>query len=238
MKKMIIHPSLFAYEFVELPPYKTYVYALQKGDRVYIIDTFCGSTFMDIIKADFPKKYFIVINTHYHFDHIWGNYSFSDCPIYAHQLCKIMIQRHGTRELQEQNIYFQGTQKLIPPNHCFDGKQLMMEDNLQLLYTPGHTLDGISVYDQMQEALFVGDTLEKPLVQLEEANLPEYKQTLEYFLTLPVVHFYAGHTLHLTKPDVIDTLAYINALLANEAMQFDSDEIQHIHTMNQNAIKR
>ncbi|MFR5079690.1 MAG: MBL fold metallo-hydrolase [[Clostridium] innocuum] len=126
----------------------------------------------------------------------------------------------------------------MPPNRCFDGKQLMMEDNLQLLYTPGHTLDGISVYDQMQEALFVGDTLEKPLVQLEEASLPEYKQTLEYFLTLPAVHFYAGHTLHLTKADMIDTLAYINALLANKAIQFDSEEIQHIHTMNQNAIKR
>ncbi|MFR5079689.1 MAG: MBL fold metallo-hydrolase [[Clostridium] innocuum] len=101
----MIHPSLYAYEFMELNPYKTYVYALQRDDKVYISDTFCGSAFMDIIKADFPGKHFIVINTHYHFDHIWGNYSFSHCPIYAHQLCKIMIQRHGARELQEQNIY-------------------------------------------------------------------------------------------------------------------------------------
>ncbi len=237
MKKMMIHPSLFAYEFVELAPYKTYVFALQKGDRVYIIDTFCGSTFMDIIKADFPGKDFVVINTHYHFDHIWGNYSFSHCPIYAHQLCKIMIQRHGIRELQEQKKYFQGTQTLILPNHCFDGKQLQIADGLQLLYTPGHTLDGISVYDQTLNALFVGDTLEKPLIQIEGSYLSEYRQTLEYFLTLPVTHFYAGHTLHLTKPDAIDTLAYINALLANEPMQFNSEEIQHIHTMNQNAIK-
>lgn len=238
MKKMMIHPSLFAYEFLELAPYKTYVYALQKGDRVYIIDTFCGSTFMDIIKADFPGQDFVVINTHYHFDHIWGNYSFSHCPIYAHQLCNTMIQRHGIRELQEQKKYFQGTQTLILPNHCFDGKQLPIADGLQLLYTPGHTLDGISVYDQTLNALFVGDTLEKPLIQIEGSYLSEYRQTLEYFLTLSVTHFYAGHTLHLTKPDVIDTLAYINALLANEAIQFNSEEIQHIHTMNQNAIKR
>ena len=102
MRKHMIHPSLYAYEFMELTPYKTYVYALQRDDKVYIIDTFCGSTFMDIIKADYPGKDFVVINTHYHFDHIWGNYSFSHCPIYAHQLCKTMIQRHGIRELQEQ----------------------------------------------------------------------------------------------------------------------------------------
>ena len=73
MRKHMIHPSLYAYEFMELTPYKTYVYALQRDDKVYIIDTFCGSTFMDIIKADYPGKDFVVINTHYHFDHIWGN---------------------------------------------------------------------------------------------------------------------------------------------------------------------
>ena len=238
MRKHMIHPSLYAYEFMELTPYKTYVYALQRDDKVYIIDTFCGSTFMDIIKADYPGKDFVVINTHYHFDHIWGNYSFSHCPIYAHQLCKTMIQRHGIRELQEQKKYFQGTQTLTLPNHCFDGKQLQMADGLQLLYTPGHTLDGISVYDQTLNALFVGDTLEKPLIQIEGSYLSEYRQSLEYFLTLPVTHFFAGHTLQLTKADVRDTLAYIHALLGNEAMQFDSEETQGIHSMNLNALKQ
>ena len=40
MRKHMIHPSLYAYEFMELTPYKTYVYALQRDDKVYIIDTF------------------------------------------------------------------------------------------------------------------------------------------------------------------------------------------------------
>ena len=149
-----------------------------------------------------------------------------------------MIQRHGIRELQEQKKCFQGTQTLILPNYCFDGKQLQIADDLQLLYTPGHTLDGISVYDQTLNALFVGDTLEKPLIQIEGSYLSEYRQSLEYFLTLPVTHFYAGHTLQLTKADVRDTLAYIHALLGNEAMQFDSEETQGIHSMNLNALKQ
>ena len=33
MRKHMIHPSLYAYEFMELTPYKTYVYALQRDDR-------------------------------------------------------------------------------------------------------------------------------------------------------------------------------------------------------------
>lgn len=238
MKKLQITETLNAYEFEELIPYKTYVYTLIKDDTVYIIDTFCCSAYMEIIKSDYPNSSFIVINTHYHFDHIWGNYSFSHCPIYAHQLCKTMIQRHGIRELQEQKKCFQGTQTLILPNYCFDGKQLQIADDLQLLYTPGHTLDGISVYDQTLNALFVGDTLEKPLIQIEGSYLSEYRQSLEYFLTLPVTHFYAGHTLQLTKADVRDTLAYIHALLGNEAMQFDSEETQGIHSMNLNALKQ
>lgn len=86
--------------------------------------------------------------------------------------------------------------------------------------------------------MFVGDTLEKPLIQIEGSYLSEYRQSLEYFLTLPVTHFYAGHTLQLTKADVRDTLAYIHALLGNEAMQFDSEETQGIHSMNLNALKQ
>lgn len=52
MKKLQITNTLNAYEFRELIPYKTYVYALMKKNTVYIIDTYCGSAYMDIIKAD------------------------------------------------------------------------------------------------------------------------------------------------------------------------------------------
>lgn len=232
MKKLQITETLNAYEFEELIPYKTYVYALKKDDTVYIIDTFCGSAYMEIIKSDYPNSSFIVINTHYHFDHIWGNHSFSDCPIYAHQSCREMIRRHGAQDLQEQAQYFQGVHKLIPPNHCFDGRQLTLSDGLLLLYTPGHTIDGISLYDQEQNALFVGDNLEKPLIQIEKGLLREYKQTLKDYLSLPVEHFYAGHTLYMTKADVADSLAYIHALLAGEPLYFNNAETQSMHAEN------
>lgn len=237
MKKLQITNTLNAYEFRELIPYKTYVYALMKKNTVYILDTYCGSAYMDIIKADYPDSRFIVINTHYHFDHIWGNYSFSNCPIYAHQTCREMIRKHGEQDMRMQVQYFQGVQKLVLPNHCFDGDLIALSDDLLLLYTPGHSIDGISLYDQKQNALFVGDNLEQPLIQIDGELLNEYKKTLEFYLTLPINHIYAGHTLHLTKADILESLGYITALLAGDTLLFEDVGKQKIHDMNRKQMK-
>lgn len=113
-----------------------------------------------------------------------------------------------------------------------------MAGDLQLLYTPGYTLGGISVYNQTLNALSVGDILKKPSVQIEGSSPSEYGQTLEHFLTLPVTHSYTEHASQLTKIDVRDTLAYIHALSGDEAMQSDSEETQRIHSMNLNARKQ
>lgn len=228
MKKLQITEAVTAYEFMELTPYTTYVYTITRGRTVYIIDTFCGSAYMEQIRMDYPNSNFTVINTHYHFDHIWGNYSFQDSPIYAHRLCRDMILTHGIEELQEQRQFFKGKQELVLPNHCFDGMQYVLSNSLVLLYTPGHTIDGISIYDRKQKLLFVGDNLEKPLVQADPDLLMEYENTLKLYLRLPVSRFYAGHTLCLHKEDVRDTLHTIQAMHADKHIPYQGIEEQKI----------
>lgn len=232
MQRLRITSDTTAYEFDELIPYKTYVYAIDRDHTVYIIDTFCGSAYMEPIKQEFSTKNIIIINTHYHFDHVWGNPCFSNSAIYAHRTCKDMLRQYGEQELHAYASDLRGNRQLLFPNHCFDGTCYSLGNDLVLLYTPGHTIDGISVYDKRHHHLYAGDTLELPLVQIDRRLLKEYRQTLLQYLQLPITTFHAGHTLQLFKEDVAQTLQYIEQLLAGISIAFQDEEKQKIHESN------
>lgn len=59
----------------------------------YIIDTGLGSGSVNYVKEyiKLDHKPSIIINTHYHWDHIWGNSSFRGEMIIAHSSCREAI---------------------------------------------------------------------------------------------------------------------------------------------------
>lgn len=228
MKIIELCKNIKAFEFEELKPYKTYVYAIERENKIYLIDTFCGSFYMDKIKELYINKEFVVINTHYHFDHIWGNIRFKDSKIYAHTLCLLKIQEKAKEEM---NLYiedFKGIKEIHSPTHLFEDT-LLLDKDLFLKYTPGHTIDSISIIDTQNKAIFVGDNLEKPLIQIEEDTLDLYKQTLLYYLTFNDFSFHSGHTLTLIKQDISDTLDYLENF---KNISFQEENKQNIHLEN------
>lgn len=57
---------------------------LDGGDVIAVLDTGAGPD--ALIHAKDGRRVDIVINTHYHFDHIWGNYLFPNAVLYLNQL--------------------------------------------------------------------------------------------------------------------------------------------------------
>lgn len=232
MKIIELYPNTKAFEFEELHPYKTYVYGIERKDKVYIIDSFCGSFYMDEIKKLYKEKKCILINTHYHFDHIWGNITFKDSPIYAHTLCCTKIKEKAEKERKENETYFKGIKEILSPTHTFIDT-LHLEEDLSLIYTPGHTIDSISILDLQNKAIYVGDNVERPLIQLEEDTLKEYKDSLTYYLSLKEYQFHSGHTLYINQKNILDTLFYITNF---KKITFHEPEKQNIHNENKNKL--
>jgi len=62
----------------------------------FIIDTGLGSgsvkPIIEYIGSD--KKPIIVVNTHCHWDHIWGNFMFENSLIIGHPLCRELQDKH------------------------------------------------------------------------------------------------------------------------------------------------
>lgn len=229
-----------AYIFDNIESYLTNVFLIEKESRFFLIDTFCGSESMTPIlqklnhKAD---KEVVVINTHFHWDHVWGNCSFKDKCIFSHEKCRSILEECWESQIQNNKMYISGQVEKILPNITFNKRITFHKDGIELFHSPGHTIDSISVFDHEEKVLYVGDNLEKPLIFVESDNIEAYLSTLENYLSYHPKRIAAGHTLDLTEEDILSTIHYLKLLAAGEEINFQTEYERKIHKQNINIIK-
>ncbi|PKM56845.1 MAG: MBL fold metallo-hydrolase [Firmicutes bacterium HGW-Firmicutes-3] len=240
MKRVKLNRDTYAYTFDTLEGFDTSVYVIEKKERVYVVDTFCGPEAMLPIIEEFPSmktKEVVVINTHFHWDHIWGNGAFKDKEIISHHLCKRLILEQWHRQITENSKYQMGDVQMIVPSHTFEDK-LEWDDGMLLFHSPGHTSDSLSIYDQETGLLIVGDNLEMPLIYIEAQDLDAYITTLIKYEALNPKRITASHTLHIEKYMLDETILYLEALKLGESITFKDENKQLIHKTNLKNIGR
>lgn len=172
---------------------------LIRGRRFhYLIDTGLGSGSMEALHQELrgDDTPVIVINTHYHWDHIWGNASAPGGLIVSHKLCPGLIERNWSAMLEAKSGYRQGETALRLPDLVFDRELYFAEDGIRLIHTPGHTEDSISVLDEQDRVLFAGDNLgDTPEELLPSLAAPKetYLDTLSLYERLPFDLLLSGH---------------------------------------------
>lgn len=207
-KKIKNRGILFTYEGFSTWDLNLY---LIKGEKYnYIIDTGLGSLSVEPIKKylENDSKPIIVINTHYHWDHVWGNGSFEDCLIVSHRLCREKIESEWEDMLENNKNYCYGEVKMALPNLVFEDELYFADDKIRLFYTPGHTIDSISIFDEKEKILIaadnIGDNMEELLPELcceKEIYINSLKKYEKMDFDLCV----SGHNKVLKK-DVIDQI--------------------------------
>lgn len=178
---------------------------LIKGNRYnFIIDTGLGSLSVEPIKKylEGDDKPTIVINTHYHWDHIWGNSSFPDSVIISHRLCREMIKSNWDGMMQEWKDVLSGETEMSLPCITFENELYFPEDKVRIIYTPGHTIDSISVIDEEDKVLNTGDNIGDTVDEIIPALYCEkdlYIDTLMKYSRLDFEFCVSGHNVVLTK---------------------------------------
>ena len=175
------------------------------GDKYnYLIDTGLGSFSIAPIKeylGSNPKPV-IVINTHYHWDHVWGNHVFHEGTIISHTLCRKMIAEKWEGMLSKNRKYVFGEVELCLPNLVFDDALYFPDDRIRIFYTPGHTIDSISVLDEVDHVLDVGDNVGDTLDEIVP-NVDTQKQVyIDTLLKYQAIDFdtcVSGHNVVLGK---------------------------------------
>jgi len=130
----------------------------------FLIDTGVGESSVKAVLeylGNDPKP-IIAVNTHAHWDHIFGNSALEGSIIVSHTLCRETIDREWDTKIKESiqeasRDYIDAEIHKCLPNLVFDTSLYFPEDGIALFHTPAHTPDGISIYDAVDKTLHTGD---------------------------------------------------------------------------------
>lgn len=188
-------------------PFPSANMVLVGAKRPLLVDTGFGSEIAETEKllrevGLSPERLSLVVNTHYHSDHVGGNHWLQTrygVPIAAHRWEAAMINSRdpescNARWLDQPIEPYQVNQPLS------DGDEIGCGDvTLQVLHTPGHTLGHISLYLPKEQILIAGDTVHADDVAWvgyfrEGAGALERAiETVERLRQLPVRVAFSGH---------------------------------------------
>jgi glyoxylase-like metal-dependent hydrolase (beta-lactamase superfamily II) len=126
---------------------------------------------MNAVEADLKGRQLLVINSHQHFDHVWGNALFTKkypAPIIGHQ--KSLETATGPKaqnylEMLQKSKPFLANVELIGPTLTFSDTLTLHGGDLTLFLfpTPGHSSDHISVWIPEIKTILAADTAEHPI---------------------------------------------------------------------------
>ncbi|MCX6364605.1 MAG: MBL fold metallo-hydrolase [Actinobacteria bacterium] len=159
--------------------------------RAFVIDTLMRpqdmSPVVEFLAERAGGRRTVVVNTHHHWDHVYGNAAFPGVDLVAQRACPRLIQAHGSTA--NESVPLQPPEGVPLPTITF-GDRLTYHDEpetVHLIHTPGHSEDSLVVFLAGARLLFAGDTLEWPLPNFTQREGKDiWIHTLRQLKQLPV----------------------------------------------------
>lgn len=219
----------------------TNIYICFAKKHTYLIDTYCGPDTLtpvkEMIKERSGKKPLIVVNTHFHWDHTWGNCAFPEETIIAHELCRTMMENHWEKQLAQNHQFQMGKVVKHFPSKLIRDTWTDSDDGVEIFHSPGHTADSISFYDKKEGIVFVGDNIEYPLPYVESPDLLQYIKTLKTYLSMDYKFLISGHS-EFTDDNLIESnIEYLVHLMNKDPQYFIDPYAAKIHSLNLQYLK-
>jgi len=209
---------------------------------VVLIDTGVSRRYGEALRAAIgrvtDKPVALVINTHHHPDHVFGNQAFSDVPIAALAHTRELLAEQGAAFAD--NLYrllgdwMRGTEVLLPGETLEPGVREIGGHRLQLLAFSGHTGADLAIFDRSTGVLFAADLVfyQRALTTPQTPGLEVWLSDLAELEKLPYRLLVPGHGPVATGREPFaqmrDYLGWLDGLLRdaaarglemNEAMQ-------------------
>jgi glyoxylase-like metal-dependent hydrolase (beta-lactamase superfamily II) len=219
-----IRPGVFAiyepHQFEEVISY-----LILGSNRALLFDTGMGIGKISDVTARLTKLPITVLNSHTHFDHTGGNPEFSDIFDEDTPFTR-------TNEKGQSNVYsrdalapericghlppgVQPNSYSIRPFHVAhrvaDGEHIHLGNReLEVIFTPGHTPDSLSLLDRKHGLLFTGDTFYPGPIYLftPETDFDAYTKSVARLAKLaPKLELLLpAHNVPVAKPEFLDRL--------------------------------
>ncbi|MFC1744261.1 MBL fold metallo-hydrolase [Candidatus Riflebacteria bacterium] len=216
----------------------TYIYVILAEEKIFICDTHVGPDSMDAVK-EFLGPFFngrdiLVFNTHYDWDHVWGNCSFPEAVIIAHKKCRELLSCDIVWEemLTNNRQYFHGEVERKLPNLTFEKELTFIDDGVTFFHSPGHSPDSSSCFHQKDGVLYVGDNVEYPIPYFSWHHLDEYERSLQTYKDMQPKILVTGHSGIVGMELLEENLKYVSQMAAGEEIDISDAEKAPIHAFN------
>jgi hydroxyacylglutathione hydrolase len=175
-----------------------YSYLVIGKEKAVLIDTGWGTVDLKEAVSSLTSLPLLVVNTHGHIDHIYGNYQFDNIFIRDEDL--VMLQYDFNRE-RRWNILKQHGSNLLPEGYTEelwaeakinkisslnDIKCISLGDrDIEVISTPGHTAGSVCLFDKESGVLFSGDNIWEGDIMLHfnlSTKLAVYLESLKQLL--------------------------------------------------------
>ncbi len=245
---------------IELSPGVIAFVRLDEGANIGLIRTTDGAVvvdtpsypqdmqeLLDTVSVSVPKVQ-LVINTHFHSDHTWGNQLF-DCPILAHRLCRERMQTNLAGEWSAEAIQARiaEEEKVDPdwargarekwadlhitlPTQVFEERrEIEIGDvRLQVIHLGGHTPGSSVVWLPEAQVLFVGDLIfEGRYPYMYDADVPALIAALKRLSEFGAQMVVPGHGVLCGEAEIAALVDYLETtwtLTADHLAQGHSED--------------
>lgn len=154
-------------------------------------------------QASGKRPLHLVVNTHFHVDHIMGLTAFPEArrlasPLYARYLDRIERDRAYIAEYSaKHNVHWDPPFDYLPPTRVTNGRGPLHEalPGWEAIPAPGHSADLIALYDPYSRTLWASDAVSdlKTVPILIDGTIPQYLETLDQLAALDVQTLIPGH---------------------------------------------
>ncbi|MHC1708402.1 MAG: MBL fold metallo-hydrolase [Bacteroidales bacterium] len=222
--------------FEPMEEWITNIYICFAHNNTYLVDTYCGPDVMMAVRGVIAEragdKPIIVVNTHFHWDHIWGNCCFPEETILAHELCRSLADKHWDFQVRQNHQFQLGKVAKHLPTHLIRDHWSNLHDSVEIFHSPGHTPDSISFLDKKDGVLFVGDNVEYPLPYVESPDLDQYILTLRNYLDMDYRFMVSSHSEFTDDDLILSNISYLEKLKSGTQQYFIDPYAAKIHDLN------
>ncbi len=171
--------------------------------------------YLDAIAGVTPRAVRVLVNTHFHGDHTFGNGLFTEAAIVGHHLARDAMLASPTPPFPFWEPVDWGTIELTPPWVTFhEGIDIWVDDvrlEVRYAHSPAHTTGDSVVWVPDQRVLYAGDLVFNGGTPfLLAGSISGTRTALAYLRSLDAATIVPGHG-DVCGPEVIDrVLAYVD----------------------------
>ncbi len=215
----------------------TQIIAIDSGMHIPIV-----KSFREKLEADTGKKFTILIITHTHGDHVFGNQIYKDCQIIASKNTEDRMKESANSDWSPEKLEerikttedptaLEGLE-IILPTMTFQDDYTIKDQDVEIIIknTGGHTEGSSYVYCPNYKILTVGDNLFNesfPWGGDKTANPLKWISALKEYLSTEAEFFIPGHGNVGGKDKIEEFLSYleqVTSLMSEMIKENQSDE--------------